>query len=169
MTKFDVAIIGLGAMGSAVSWRLARQGARIAAFDRLAPPHTAGSSHGRTRIIREAYYEHPLYVPLVRRASGEVLTFGNPSGPPIAMLAGADYVDEVLPFGQGDILVLMTDGILDALHTDDDPLGLQALEALVRRMPPDVHDINARILAAAEARSGARGDDVTLLTIEMVE
>lgn len=69
MTKYDVAIIGLGAMGSAVSWQLARRGARIAAFDRLAPPHTAGSSHGRTRIIREAYYEHPLYVPLVRRAS----------------------------------------------------------------------------------------------------
>ena len=68
MTKYDVAIIGLGAMGSAVSWQLARRGARIAAFDRLAPPHTAGSSHGRTRIIREAYYEHPLYVPLVRRS-----------------------------------------------------------------------------------------------------
>src|SRR5688500_10784929 len=68
MTRYDVAVIGLGAMGSAVSWRLARLGARIAAFDRLAPPHTSGSSHGRTRIIREAYYEHPLYVPLVRRA-----------------------------------------------------------------------------------------------------
>jgi sarcosine oxidase len=68
MTRFDVAVIGLGAMGSAVSWQLARRGARIAAFDRLSPPHTAGSSHGRTRIIREAYYEHPLYVPLVRRS-----------------------------------------------------------------------------------------------------
>ena len=68
MTKHDVAIIGLGAMGTAISWRLAKREARIAAFDRLAPPHTMGSSHGRTRIIREAYYEHPLYVPLVRRA-----------------------------------------------------------------------------------------------------
>ena len=68
MTSFDVAIVGLGAMGSAISWHLARANARIAAFDRHAPPHTLGSSHGRTRIIREAYYEHPLYVPLVRRA-----------------------------------------------------------------------------------------------------
>lgn len=68
MSTFDVAIIGLGAMGSAVSWHLARRGARVIAFDRLQPPHTMGSSHGRTRIIREAYYEHPLYVPLVRRA-----------------------------------------------------------------------------------------------------
>jgi sarcosine oxidase len=66
--RYDAAVIGLGAMGSAVSWQLASRGARIAAFDRLAPPHTMGSSHGRTRIIREAYYEHPLYVPLVRRA-----------------------------------------------------------------------------------------------------
>ena len=68
MTTFDVAIVGLGAMGSAVSWQLAQRGARVIAFDRLQPPHTMGSSHGRTRIIREAYYEHPLYVPLVRRA-----------------------------------------------------------------------------------------------------
>ncbi len=55
-------------MGSAVAAALARRGARVTAFDRLAPPHTLGSSHGRTRIIREAYYEHPLYVPLVRRS-----------------------------------------------------------------------------------------------------
>ena len=68
MTTFDVAVIGLGAVGSAASWHLASQGARVIAFDRLEPPHTLGSSHGRTRIIREAYYEHPLYVPLVRRA-----------------------------------------------------------------------------------------------------
>lgn len=68
MSTFDVAVIGLGAMGSAVSWQLARRGAGVVAFDRLQPPHTMGSSHGRTRIVREAYYEHPLYVPLVRRA-----------------------------------------------------------------------------------------------------
>src|SRR5690349_23907053 len=55
-------------MGSAAAAALARRNARVIAFDRLAPPHTLGSSHGRTRIIREAYYEHPLYVPLVRRA-----------------------------------------------------------------------------------------------------
>jgi sarcosine oxidase len=68
MTSFDVAIVGLGAMGSAAALALSRAKARIVAFDRLAPPHTMGSSHGHTRIIREAYYEHPLYVPLVRRA-----------------------------------------------------------------------------------------------------
>lgn len=65
---YDVAVIGLGAMGSATAYHLARRGASVIGFDRFAPPHTLGSTHGRTRIIREAYFEHPLYVPLIRRA-----------------------------------------------------------------------------------------------------
>lgn len=68
MKTFDVAVVGLGAMGSATACHLARAGARVVGFDASRPPHTLGSSHGYTRIIREAYYEHPLYVPLVRRA-----------------------------------------------------------------------------------------------------
>lgn len=68
MPDFDIGVIGLGAMGSASTAALARKGTRVVAFDRLEPPHTMGSTHGHTRIIREAYYEHPLYVPLVRRA-----------------------------------------------------------------------------------------------------
>jgi sarcosine oxidase len=66
--EFDIAVVGLGAMGSATARCLARAGARVVGFDRLRPPHSLGSTHGHTRIIREAYYEHPLYVPLVRRA-----------------------------------------------------------------------------------------------------
>ena len=107
-------------------------------------------------------------LPLVRRASGEVRTFGNPSGPPLAMLDGpTNYTDEIISFEPGDILVLMTDGILDALHTDEDPLGIRALEELVRRMPPDIVDINRRILAAVAERAMQRTDDITLLTVEM--
>ena len=55
-------------MGSASTDALALRGANVVAFDRHKPPHSMGSTHGHTRIIREAYYEHPLYVPLVRRA-----------------------------------------------------------------------------------------------------
>jgi sarcosine oxidase len=66
--SFDVIIIGLGAMGSAAGYELARRHRRVLGLDRFTPPHTFGSSHGQTRIIREAYFEHPLYVPLVRRA-----------------------------------------------------------------------------------------------------
>ena len=67
-SRFDVIIVGLGAMGSAAAYHLARCGKRILGLDRFAPPHAFGSSHGQTRIIREAYFEHPLYVPLVQRA-----------------------------------------------------------------------------------------------------
>src|SRR6185369_3793454 len=66
--NFDVIIVGLGAMGSATAYHLAKQGKRVLGLDRFSPPHTFGSSHGETRIIREAYFEHPLYVPLVQRA-----------------------------------------------------------------------------------------------------
>lgn len=65
---YDVIVAGLGAMGAATAAELAARGARVLGLDRWAPPHTMGSTHGLTRIIREAYYEHPLYVPLVRRA-----------------------------------------------------------------------------------------------------
>ena len=66
--NFDVIIVGLGAMGSATAYQLARRGHRVLGLDRFEPPHELGSSHGLTRIIREAYFEHPLYVPLVQRA-----------------------------------------------------------------------------------------------------
>ena len=65
---YDVAVVGLGAMGSSVALHLARRGKRVIGFDRFTPPHGMGSSHGKVRLIREAYYEDPLYVPLVRRA-----------------------------------------------------------------------------------------------------
>lgn len=67
-TSFDVAIIGLGAMGSAAAYHLSRRGQKVLGIDRFAPPHDQGSSHGKSRMIREAYFEHPLYVPLVQRA-----------------------------------------------------------------------------------------------------
>jgi sarcosine oxidase len=68
MERFDVIIIGLGAMGSAAAYHLARRGQRVLGLDLFQPPHIHGSAHGQTRIIREAYFEHPIYVPLVQRA-----------------------------------------------------------------------------------------------------
>src|SRR3954454_21154502 len=55
-------------MGSAALYHLARAGVRVVGIDRFTPPHAMGSSHGGSRIIREAYFENPLYVPLVQRA-----------------------------------------------------------------------------------------------------
>src|SRR6266567_1778465 len=65
---FDVIVAGLGAMGSASAFHLSQRGNKVLGLDRFRPPHAFGSSHGQTRIIREAYFEHPLYVPLVQRA-----------------------------------------------------------------------------------------------------
>src|SRR6201997_2622361 len=65
---FDVIICGLGAMGSAAAYHVAKRGRSVLGIDRFQPPHTFGSSHGLSRIIREAYFEDPLYVPLVQRA-----------------------------------------------------------------------------------------------------
>jgi sarcosine oxidase len=66
--RYDVAVVGLGAMGSTIARFLVRLGKSVVAFDRHVPPHDQGSSHGRTRMIREALYEHPHYVPMVRRS-----------------------------------------------------------------------------------------------------
>jgi sarcosine oxidase len=66
--RYDAIVLGVGAMGSAACWHLARRGARVLGLERFDIPHTLGSSHGVTRIIRLAYYEHPSYVPLLRRA-----------------------------------------------------------------------------------------------------
>jgi len=76
----DVIVAGLGAMGSAIAWRLAERGARVVGLDRFAPPHGRGSSGGHTRILREAYSEGAGYVPLVRAARAEWLRLEDLSG-----------------------------------------------------------------------------------------
>jgi sarcosine oxidase len=68
MAHFDVIVCGLGATGCAALDRLAAAGARVLGLDRYPPGHDRGSSHGLTRVIRLGYFEHPSYVPLVRRA-----------------------------------------------------------------------------------------------------
>lgn len=68
MKSFDCIVCGIGAMGSAACLALARRGLRVLGFDQFTPPHDRGSSHGETRIIRRAYFEHPDYVPLLHRA-----------------------------------------------------------------------------------------------------
>jgi len=66
--SFGVIILGLGAMGSAAAQHVARRGRTVLGIDRFTPPHDRGSSHGGSRIIRQAYFESPDYIPLVLRA-----------------------------------------------------------------------------------------------------
>lgn len=65
---FDVIVVGLGAMGSSAAYHLARRGAKVLGLEAFSPAHNKGSSHGESRIIRQAYFEDPAYVPLVLRA-----------------------------------------------------------------------------------------------------
>lgn len=68
MERFDAIVIGIGAMGSAALCELARRGLRCVGLEQFSIGHDRGSSHGETRIIRKAYFEHPDYVPLLHRA-----------------------------------------------------------------------------------------------------
>src|SRR5687767_14781221 len=64
----DVIVIGLGAMGSAACYQIARRGARVIGIDRFAPPHSFGSTHGETRITRQAIGEGEQFVPFALRS-----------------------------------------------------------------------------------------------------
>lgn len=66
--SYDVAVIGLGAVGSATLYQLSKTGAKVIGLDRFAPPHTLGSSHGETRITRLAVGEGEEYVALAKRS-----------------------------------------------------------------------------------------------------
>lgn len=136
--SYDVIVAGLGAMGSATLHQLSRRGRRVLGLDRFAPPHALGSSHGRSRIIREAYYEEPRYVPLVQRAyerwadleaeSGVTLfrrtgglTMG-PAGGELAVGARRSVEAHALPHE-----LLSADEIrrrVPALRPDDDMVGV---------------------------------------------
>ncbi|MBL9114535.1 MAG: N-methyl-L-tryptophan oxidase [Verrucomicrobiaceae bacterium] len=66
--NWDVIVLGTGGVGSASLMHLARRGVQVLGLDQHPPAHAFGSSHGETRIIRKAYFEHPNYVPLLLRS-----------------------------------------------------------------------------------------------------
>ena len=119
-----------------------------------------------TRRLTVANAGHVL--PLVRRASGAVMPLGRASGPPVGMLPAQSYADDVFPLDAGDIVLLMTDGVLDALHRDDDQLGLWSIIDLLAKAPRDLDEINRRIVSLVQQRTGgASPDDLTLLGLEV--
>lgn len=123
----EVAIVGLGAMGSAAADHLARRGRKVIGFDRFAPPHALGSSHGETRIIREAYFEHPAYVPLVQRAYEGWADLERDSGQPLWLKTGG----LMLGPAEGTLVT----GALASAHAHDLPYELLDAAAVRRRFP----------------------------------
>lgn len=106
--NFDAVVIGLGAVGSATAWQLARRGARVLGIDRFAPPHAQGSSHGHSRITRLAVGEGAEYVPLVRRSHAIWRELEAALGDELMLRTGGLMMDSAAArgelHGQGDFI-----------------------------------------------------------------
>lgn len=89
---FDVIVAGIGAMGAAACFHLARRGLSVLGLEQLGIPHELGSSGGHTRLIRLAYYEHPDYVPLLRRAYHNWRELESLAGRELLNQTGAVYI-----------------------------------------------------------------------------
>jgi sarcosine oxidase len=89
VSAYDVIVLGLGGMGSATLFHLARRGLRVLGLERFDLVHEHGSSHGLTRIIRLAYWEHLTYVALLRRAYQLWRELENLSGESLLHITGS--------------------------------------------------------------------------------
>jgi sarcosine oxidase len=127
MAHFDVVVCGLGVMGSAALYHLARRGKRVLGLERYAPGHDRGSSHGHTRIIRLGYFEHPSYVPLLQRAYALWRELEDASGRQLLHLTG---IAEIGP--PAGILVR---GTLEAARLHGLRHDVLAAPELMRRFP----------------------------------
>jgi sarcosine oxidase len=92
---FDAIVVGLGAMGSATAWQLAKRGARVLGIDRYAPPHAHGSHCGESRITRKAIGEGDAYVPLALRSYEiwrEIESASPPGGEKLLNIVGGLWI-----------------------------------------------------------------------------
>lgn len=89
---YDIIVLGLGAMGSATAYHAARRGYSVLGLDTHVRNHTQGSSHGRSRIIRESYFEGTEYVPLVQRAYERWRELEEESGKHLITMTGGMYI-----------------------------------------------------------------------------
>jgi len=127
MPAIDAVVVGLGAMGSAATYHLARRGRRVVGVERFRPGHESGSSHGATRIIRLGYYEHPSYVPLLRRAYALWRELEAAAGRPLLRITGIAEIGR--PDGR------LVAGTLAAARTYDLPHAVLAAPEFMRRFP----------------------------------
>jgi sarcosine oxidase len=90
--NFDVIVVGVGAMGAATCFQLASRGVRVLGLEQFGIPHALGSSHGHSRAIRLAYYEHPNYVPLLQRSYALWREVEHLAGQQILYITGGLYI-----------------------------------------------------------------------------
>ena len=92
--EYDVIVVGVGSMGSAAVHTLAARGLRVLGLENFGPAHDQGSAHGGSRIIRQAYFEGPEYVPLLRRAFEGWRELAEQSGRDLIRLCGGIYLGD---------------------------------------------------------------------------
>ena len=126
-STYDVVVAGLGAMGSAAVYHLAKRGMRVAGFDRYHPPHTYGSSHGHARVIREAYASGPAYVNLIRRAYALWESLEDESGTELVRTYG--HLSMRPPGGTERL------GVLESARAFNIPVERVPADAVRRRYP----------------------------------
>lgn len=144
MPTADVIVMGLGAMGSAAAYHLARRGVRVVGIEQYTPAHDRGSSHGRSRIIREAYFEHPDYVPLIQRAYELWRDLEAEAGERLLVMTGG------LMIGPEDGVLVQ--GALTSARTHRLPHELIGAEEVRRRFPP--FRLQPATVAVAEPNAG---------------
>jgi sarcosine oxidase len=152
--SFDVIVIGLGAMGGATAFHLARRGQRVLGLERFEPGHARGSSHGESRIIREIYFEHPLYVPIVRRAYELWHELERESGERLLTITGGLMV--------GPENGMLVRGVLRSAVAHDIPHEVLSAAELRARVPG--FDPSDAHVAVVDARAGFLAADACVRT-----
>jgi len=127
MNRWDLIVIGAGAVGSAALRAASEAGARVLGLEQFEPANTRGSSHGHSRIFRHAYFEHPDYVPLLRYSTARLEALERESGTALLHRCG------MLAAGPRDCAIVR--GTLDSAQRWG--LAVEALEddALAARFP----------------------------------
>jgi len=133
---YDIILAGLGAVGSSTAVHLSGRGLRVLGLDRFHPPHTMGSSHGGSRVIRETAFEHPRYVPLARRAYENWRRLEAATETSLLHVTGVLYVGT-----EGGEIV---GGTLASARQHGIKHEILDTAALARRYPL-LHDLNAAI------------------------
>jgi sarcosine oxidase len=141
---YNAIVIGLGAMGSATLFHLAKRGSRVAGFEQFQPAHAFGSSHGDSRIIRETYFEHPLYVPLVQRAHELWRELEKSSGTRLMTINGG------LMIGPRDGAVI--EGTLRSAREHSLPYAVLSAAEVRERFPP--FHLDESLVAVFDPRAG---------------
>ena len=151
MAALRVAVVGCGAMGAATGWRLATRGVQVVCYDRHSPPHTFGSSHGESRIIRTAYFEGSWYVPLVQESFDLWRDLEHESAAQLLTMTGALMIGPSSAKAVAGAQAAAVAHHLDARVLDADELRRQFPAHVITDQDVGVFDVQAGFIRPEDA------------------